>query len=509
MAAAHDIVAIRSTREILLIGPRLSLHAVPKRELLGEGEVRLRLREAISDPGDPAQLRLALARWGLDTQRTTRTRDLRLCDWIASLVGTGRLRAVIAPDTDTHLAALPKTHVPRAPVAAALNVAREARSANAGRITAEKSAVFAVARAAATPTPMPASMPGAAAPRMPLNVAQLDLEERLMIVLARTVESDRLTDAAKAELQALIAPETIAITVGVLALWAGSHLTPFGYVADAILLGVGVFFAGRAVLEGGKKLAQFLGLTLSAKTEADLDLAADMLAAAIALLSVKLFAKLLSRGASGLNGAGKPKREKAPKPVDDEQIQILPKGKMNTDLDEAPPQAKPKPKPKPANERLNELKTQGHGPQRHEGDVTEQQLKDRAQKKLDPETGSRADNYNKNADGSPKNHKCGDHATKVNSPEAYTKAEDHMRASDEFKKAAAANDDVIKVEKPLEEIYGAKYKDHVNGQSRTTPWPDQTTPTQKTDFSDGSMKSIYQRNDQGGYDLTTMYPEPK
>ena len=320
MAAAHDIVAIRSTREILLIGPRLSLHAVPKRELLGEGEVRFRLREAALDPGDPAQLRLALARWGLDTQRTTRTRDLKLCDWIASLVGTGRLRAVIAPDTDTHLAALPKTHVPRAPIAAALVAARDARPANTGKITAEKSPVFAAARSMATPPPMPASMPAVPAPRMPLNVAQLDLEERLMIVLARTVESDRLSDAAKAELQALLAPETIAITVGVLALWAGSHLTPFGYVADAIMLGVGVFFAGRAVLEGGKKIAQFLGLTLSAKTEADLDLAADMLAAAIALLSVKLFAKLLSRGASGLNGGGKAKREKVepPRPRDPE-----------------------------------------------------------------------------------------------------------------------------------------------------------------------------------------------
>ena len=55
-----------------------------------------------------------------------------------------------------------------------------------------------------------------------------------MLVLERTVESDRLSDAAKAELKALLDPETMAITVAVLALWAASHLTPFGYIADAL-----------------------------------------------------------------------------------------------------------------------------------------------------------------------------------------------------------------------------------------------------------------------------------
>lgn len=159
-------------------------------------------------------------------------------------------------------------------------------------------------------------------------------------------------------------------------------------------------------------------------------------------------------------------------------------------------------------EKIEALAKQGHGPQRHEGQLTERQLDERARLKHDPETGSRQDMYAKNSDKTPMNHKCKDHATKVNSEESYVRAEEHLRNSKEFRNKVAEGKPDIKIETSLEEIYGVDYKSHVSGRSRTAPWPDITSPTVPTDFSNGKMKAIYIRDVNGDYKLTTMYPEP-
>ncbi len=444
MASAYDIVAIRSGHEVLLIGPRLSLATVPKADLLGEADLRSYLRDALRDPGDPIQLRRALAAWGVDTRRLSLTGDGALAAVIAGLVGSGRLRAVVAPDVATRIgqkttplgadAALASALIgvqlpgfsrsgPPAISGGALTALANSPSiqalagANSGMtpealaklagspfvqklafaaqeksLTTEDVAALArsplarkLAHVPGTPPLTPESLaklatspivqqiatmggktpptaqgtaPEAggrqmiAAQAAVLNVGALSLEDRLMLVLEKTVESDRLSEAAKEELRALLDPTSIGITIAVLAVWAGAHLTPFGYVADALMLGVGVFFAGRAALDAGKNIAKFLGLTLDAKTEADLDLAADLLAAAIALLSVKLFAKLISRGASGLKGPVKAKREKVK--IDQARNPVTAQPKPPVSTPPPAPTAAPKPekkkkKPKPQN----------------------------------------------------------------------------------------------------------------------------------------------------------------
>ena len=153
-----------------------------------------------------------------------------------------------------------------------------------------------------------------------------------------------------------------------------------------------------------------------------------------------------------------------------------------------------------AHQRVRELANQGHGPQRHEGQLTDAQLEARARLKHDPETGTRADKYAKNADGTPKQHRCGDHATRVNSEASYEKAEQAARDSPTFKGQEAAGADTIKVETKLEDIYGPNYKDHVSGRTRGALWPDTTTPTVPTNFNDGKMVAIYRKNSSGGYD---------
>ena len=175
----------------------------------------------------------------------------------------------------------------------------------------------------------------------------------------------------------------------------------------------------------------------------------------------------------------------------------------------SPPPAEPSttkprvPSKSPIKKELDELAAQGHGPQRHEGQVTDKQLDERARLKYDPETGTRTDKYTGT------NHKCGDHATKINSEESYIAAQEHMRNSSDFKKQAAQGVSDIKVEAPLENIYGTDYKSHVSGRSRTAPWPDTTSPTQPTDFTDGKMAAIYRRDAAGNYNLVTMYPNPQ
>lgn len=157
--------------------------------------------------------------------------------------------------------------------------------------------------------------------------------------------------------------------------------------------------------------------------------------------------------------------------------------------------------------RLEDLSRQGHGPQRHEGQITDEQLRDRCMNGKDPMTGTTADGV------TGLTHKYGRNATKINSPEDFVHADDFLRSSDDFKKAAReaeiTGENVIKLDnKKLEDIYGPDYAKKISGQTRTGSKnnPQGSAPT---DFTDGTMKAIYKRNDQGSWDLITMYPESK
>jgi RHS repeat-associated protein len=162
--------------------------------------------------------------------------------------------------------------------------------------------------------------------------------------------------------------------------------------------------------------------------------------------------------------------------------------------------------------RMDELRNEGHGPQRHGPDVTDQQLKDRALEKKDPMTGTTTDGVHGGQ------HQCGRHATRVNSDEAYVQGDDHLRASDDFEDQRKANEqtggDEIVVEKPLEDIYGPDYQDNVSGTTRNgsnnhpTGNPAGSAPPSDTNFENGTMKGIYRKNPDGTYRTHTMYPNP-
>ena len=156
--------------------------------------------------------------------------------------------------------------------------------------------------------------------------------------------------------------------------------------------------------------------------------------------------------------------------------------------------------------RMAELEAQGHGPQRHEGQITDQQLEDRAVSGIDPVSGTTTDAFT----GQP--HKYGRHATKINSPEAFVQAEQELASSAAFANEAAAaeaaGDDWAVAEMPLEEIYGPDYKDQVSGKTRLGS-KNNPTGAENTDFTDGTMKGVYKKSDTGDWNLHSMYPEPK
>lgn len=146
--------------------------------------------------------------------------------------------------------------------------------------------------------------------------------------------------------------------------------------------------------------------------------------------------------------------------------------------------------------RYAEMMKDGHGPQRHEGQITEDGLKGRLHG-IDPETGTTTDKY------TGKKHKCGDNATKVTTVEKYVVAESRVRMNPEFKSRLQKNPNAASmvVPVPLNEALGDDYKSHILGFEKGS--------LNKTDFTDGRMIAIFEKNSSGRLALKTMYPDPK
>ncbi|WP_218081684.1 hypothetical protein [Anthocerotibacter panamensis] len=253
----------------------------------------------------------------------------------------------------------------------------------------------------------------------------------------------------------------------------------------------------------------FVTGSLDAKSTADLDRAAEHLARAIATVGVDTVIAVL------MHKAGNAAKDRLP----GQPEMVTPEG-MRVRVPEAEHHTKPlaieakqgSSSAEAIKQRMRELDAQGHGPARHGPHLTKEQLKDRALKGHDPVTGTTDDAYKKFPDGTPKKHLFGRHATKVTSIEAYVKAEEYIRKSQLFKdKVAAAyiaNEDTIVIKVTLEEIFGRDYQTKVYGETRLGS-ASKPAGLEETDFTNGVMKAVYDRDISGKWDLTTMYPEPQ
>jgi hypothetical protein len=103
------------------------------------------------------------------------------------------------------------------------------------------------------------------------------------------------------QIDALLSPVNIGITVGTITIWAGSHFFGVGEVVDVGLLLVGAFFVGWSIEDVAKNLILFGKTALTARSEQDLDTAARAFASAVVTGGLTaVMALLLHRSATRL-----------------------------------------------------------------------------------------------------------------------------------------------------------------------------------------------------------------
>jgi len=126
-------------------------------------------------------------------------------------------------------------------------------------------------------------------------VASWSFEKRLEETFIRTLP--KVGPEARAQLQAVINPTSLAIIAGVLIAWLVSHAFGIGEIIDIIILVIGAASIGFAVFTGLDYLYDFAVGVYRAKTLRDLDKAADDLAKAIGILGIQAVLAILFRGA--------------------------------------------------------------------------------------------------------------------------------------------------------------------------------------------------------------------
>ncbi|MDR3212871.1 MAG: hypothetical protein LBT71_02970 [Azoarcus sp.] len=129
-----------------------------------------------------------------------------------------------------------------------------------------------------------------------MNVAQMTNAEKIGEAMKRSLP--HLPEEAQDIVKSLLKPETLAIIVGTLVVWAGSHFFGFGEIVDIILLGVGFVVLGFAVFEGACEFYDFADVAINAKKEKDLELAGQHFARAVTLLGISTVQALLLRGSA-------------------------------------------------------------------------------------------------------------------------------------------------------------------------------------------------------------------
>jgi len=105
----------------------------------------------------------------------------------------------------------------------------------------------------------------------------------------------------------LLSPENLAILVGTLIVWAGSHFYGVGEIADVILLSIGAFAIGWSVVDVANMLYEFAVSSVNAQSEQDLDRAARAFAGAVVEGGITvIFAVLLRKSAKQLQATRGP-----------------------------------------------------------------------------------------------------------------------------------------------------------------------------------------------------------
>ncbi|MDX3905812.1 MAG: hypothetical protein QHC78_09005 [Pigmentiphaga sp.] len=259
VCAPGEIAVLERPGERLLVGPAHCFDRLAPPALLQDRQVlEAALRPYLTDGAALAALRGAYQRISRDSLGAARLAPPELAGAVTTLAQRRTIGVVRLPD-----AGVPSTRLPSA--------------------------------AAARPDVVAAGVPAVAA-AAPRPVSQWSLAERFSEVLRLTLP--KLPAEMQGAFSALLAPETLIVVVGTLVVWAGSHAAGVGFIADAALIAIGYAMVGWSIFGAIRAIAEFIRLTVSAGSHAELDRAAEALAEAVAAIGVGTLVALLTRGAA-------------------------------------------------------------------------------------------------------------------------------------------------------------------------------------------------------------------
>ncbi len=294
----------------LIIDHRAALAPVRRLHCLdSEDEVRRLLLLALTTSTALDRLRCFWAHWHSESYRVNVINDRKLIDRVARMTVNGPLAAFAVfpkPALNTsHVAAKlvsgapakktppvtgpPPAHVTNPSTAAPKHLALNPRGEAIGAPPPAASRLAATSPISSTIAPPT------------YDVQILSIERRFEQVLRRT--PPYLPQAMRADFMKLLEPEMLVTTVGVLAVWAGSHAIGIGFIIDALLVIAGIVFLGMAIIDVANLLRKALELTVEAKEEKDLEEAAKLVAEVVAKIGVAAFVALITHAASRTTSA--------------------------------------------------------------------------------------------------------------------------------------------------------------------------------------------------------------
>jgi hypothetical protein len=127
-------------------------------------------------------------------------------------------------------------------------------------------------------------------------------EERISAVIRKAVAKVP-ADVGRTLLD-LLSPDSLALVASFVAVSVAANMTPYGWAADAVIAGVAFAFGGIAALHALRDLAECFTKVSTARSEQDLDQAADSLARAVVTIGVIGLMAILHRIGSRRGGGG-------------------------------------------------------------------------------------------------------------------------------------------------------------------------------------------------------------
>ncbi len=143
------------------------------------------------------------------------------------------------------------------------------------------------------------------------DVAHMTPKQKAELAMRRS--TPYLPANVREQMGSMLSPASLAIITGTLIVWAGSHLFGVGEIVDLILVCAGALTLGLSVFDGARELQEFAKVSMHARTDADIDVAAHHFARAVTILGISIVQAVLLHGqARALRVRGRPRLRSYP-----------------------------------------------------------------------------------------------------------------------------------------------------------------------------------------------------